>query len=491
MVQTWLRAWSLRLRAGALAALRALALTLLATAPAAAIELQLLASALPYIVDIQHAGDGRLFFVSQAGTIRVWNGTTVRSTPFLDLSKIVRFSGEQGLLGLAFHPNYASNGYFYVNYSDTSGDTVIARYRVSADPNVADPASAQVVLTFDQPFSNHNGGQLRFGPDGYLYIASGDGGSGGDPQNNAQRLDNLLGKILRIDVNAGTSYAVPSSNPFVNTAGARGEIWSYGLRNPWRFSFDRTTGDMFVGDVGQSSWEEIDYEPAGSGGRNYGWRLMEGTHCFNPASNCNDGSLTLPILEYSHSFGCSVTGGFRYRGGGSAFYGAYFYADYCSGRIWSATPDSSGTWSAVERLDTSLLITTFGEDVNGELYVSHHAAAGAVYRLTGLGGGFTDDPLVSGSTTVRALHITQLRSRIDALRTSRGLPPYTWTDASLNAGSTTVRAIHVTELRDALDGAYSAAGRPAPAYTDSTLPAGTTIKAIHITELRNAVLALE
>ena len=265
------------------------------------------------------------------------------------------------MLGLAFHPDYTTTGFFYVNYTDNLGDTVVARYTVSAkDPNVADPDSAQTVLTQDQPFSNHNGGQVAFGPDGYLYIALGDGGSGGDPQENGQNLNTWLGKILRVDVNGddfpgdpNRNYAVPPDNPFVSDPNALDEIWAYGVRNPWRCTFDRVTGDFFIADVGQGAWEEINFQPAASpGGENYGWDVLEGGlhgpqpvpggNCFEdfPQGSCNaflNGGSTLPVLEYSHSFGCSVTGGYRYRG---QLYpqldGIYFYSDLCSGIIWGA-----------------------------------------------------------------------------------------------------------------------------------------------------------
>jgi hypothetical protein len=285
---------------------------------------------------------------------------------------------------VAFHPNYESNGYFYVNYTDTGGDTVIARYTVSNNPNLADPVSGFTVLTIAQPYSNHNGGQLQFGPDGYLYIGMGDGGDAGDPDNFAQNPDSLLGKMLRIDIDSEIPYGVPPDNPFISDEKVRAEIWALGLRNPWRFSFDRSTGDLFIGDVGQNSWEEIDYQPAGSsGGENYGWRLMEGNSCFNPSSSCNNGSLTLPVLEYSHDFGCSVTGGYRYRGKDNPLLsGFYIYGDFCSGKIWGAKPGADGKWSAEELLDTNLNISAFGEDENGELYVAHRAAAGgSVYRI--------------------------------------------------------------------------------------------------------------
>jgi glucose/arabinose dehydrogenase len=351
------------------------------------IELEPIATNLDQPVAITHAGDssGRLFITLKGGQIVIYDGSDVVATPFLDISALVSNASEQGLLSVAFHPDYAANGFFFVDYTNTNGDTVIARYSVSADADRADPGSAQILLTIAQPFQNHNGGQLQFGPDGYLYIGMGDGGSGGDPQDNGQNLGTLLGKILRIDVDGGTPYAVPADNPFIGNPTAQPEIWALGLRNPWRFSFDRITGDMFIADVGQSSWEEVDFQTAASpGGENYGWRRMEGTHCFNPASNCNDGTLTLPILEYSHSFGCSITGGYRYRG---ARYpdleGVYFYADYCSGRIWGAHEDQGGVWVTEELMATNLQITTFGEDEDGEVYLAHFASPdGAVYRIT-------------------------------------------------------------------------------------------------------------
>ncbi len=329
-------------------------------------------------------GSGRLFVVLQGGRILVLAGGTLLPEPFLDLSDRVSCCGERGLLGLAFHPDFAANGLFFVNYTDTGGDTVISRFAVSADADRADPTSEVEVLGYAQPFANHNGGQLAFGPDGYLYIGSGDGGSGGDPANNGQSLDTLLGKLLRIDVD-GSPYAIPPDNPFAGNGGARPEIWAYGLRNPWRFSFDRATGDLFVGDVGQSSREEIDFQPAASGGgENYGWRRMEGTLCFDPPSNCDDGSLVVPILEYGHDAGCSVTGGFRYRGRAvPELAGVYLFADFCSGTVWGAT-EAGGAWSATVLAETGLAVSSFGEDEAGELYLTHlDAADGAVYRLAG------------------------------------------------------------------------------------------------------------
>ncbi len=337
-------------------------------------------------VDITHAGDGsgRLFITLQGGRVVIFDGVQILSPPFLDINSLVSSGGERGLLGAAFHPNYEGNGFFYVSYTDTAGDSVIARYSVSLDPNRADPTSGVILLTIPQPFSNHNGGQLHFGPDGYLYIGIGDGGSGGDPQNNGQDLGTLLGKILRIDVDSGFPFTVPPDNPFVGVVGAREEIWSFGLRNPWRFSFDRLTGDMFIGDVGQNSWEEVDFQPANStGGENYGWRLMEGNSCFNPAINCNNGTLTLPILVYDHSVGCSVTGGYLYRGSKNPnLNGLYLYGDFCSGLIWGAQEDGLGGWNTTVLLDTNFSISTFGEDESGEIYFAHLSATdGTIYQV--------------------------------------------------------------------------------------------------------------
>jgi len=358
---------------------------------AQSLTLEPIASDLGRPVDITHAGDssGRLFIVLQGGQIVIHDDGGVLETPFLDINAKVSCCRERGLLGLAFHPDYATNGLFYVNYTDTSGDTVIARYAVSSDPNSADAGSEQVLLSVPQPQSNHNGGQLRFGPDGYLYIAMGDGGGAGDPGDRAQDLSTLLGKMLRIDVDGGTPYAIPPDNPpFVGVSDPLPEIWAYGLRNPWRFSFDRLTGDLFIADVGQGDREEIDFQPAGSlGGENYGWRLMEGSECFNPSSGCNgDGSLVLPVIEYDHSGGdCSVTGGYRYGGDQlPPLAGLYLYADFCSGRIWTAEQAGAG-WTSFEALDTAEQFTTFGEDQAGELYVAQLTQGGAVYRI-----GFTN-----------------------------------------------------------------------------------------------------
>ena len=362
-------------------------LVILTTAAAGQqVELQQVVSGLNRPVTITHAGDNRLFIALQGGSIVIYDGTALVPGTFLDLAPlIVDSTGERGLLGLAFHPRYAENGFFFVDYTDTSGNTVIARYTVSAgNPNRADPASARVLLRVNQPYANHNGGQLQFGPDGYLYIGMGDGGSGGDPGNRAQNLNEHLGKLLRIDVDSGATYAVPPSNPFVGRAGVRPEIWAYGLRNPWRFSFDRATGDLYIADVGQGQREEINFQPATSiGGENYGWRLMEGRQCYVPASNCNNGSLVLPIIDYGHDEGCSVTGGYVYRGTRyPRLTGTYIYADYCSGTIWGASRNAAGAWSSRVLLDTSHQISTFGEDAAGEVYVARYSSSsGAIFRI--------------------------------------------------------------------------------------------------------------
>jgi glucose/arabinose dehydrogenase len=336
---------------------------------------------------VTHAGDGsgNLYIVEQAGRIRIIINGTLLAAPFLDISGRVLSGGEQGLLGLAFPPGFAASRRFYVNYTRIpDGATVIARYLVTANPAVADPNSEVLLLTIPQPFPNHNGGQLAFGPDGFLYIGMGDGGSGGDPMNNAQNPGSLLGKILRIDVETapdpGIPYAVPPANPFSHTPGFRGEIWALGLRNPWRFSFDRLTGDLFVADVGQNQYEEVDFQPAGSaGGQNYGWNIMEGAHCFGiPA--CNTSGFVLPIDEYDHGQGCSITGGFVYRGNAfPGMQGTYIYADFCSGRFWGLARAGSA-WQKTLLLQESHSISSFGEDEAGNLYATD-LGAGVVYEI--------------------------------------------------------------------------------------------------------------
>ena len=318
-----------------------------------------------------HAGDDRLFVVEQPGRIYVIEDGRVPDTPFLDVDSVVNSTGfEQGLLGLAFHPDFASNGFFYVNYTrEPDGATVVARYRVSSDPDIADPDSAEVLLTIAQPERNHNGGMIAFGPDGALYIGMGDGGGAGDRHGdvgNGQNPEALLGKLLRMNVDTGEVA-----------------MWATGLRNPWRFSFDRATGDLYVADVGQGAYEEINYWPAAGGpGANFGWRIMEGLHCYNPNDECNQAGLTLPVAEYSHAFGCSVTGGYAYRGGAYPWLdGVYVLADYCSGIVWSLARDAAGEWTMTQRLDVPFTVSSFGEDVNGEVYVVGHGD-GTIYRLT-------------------------------------------------------------------------------------------------------------
>lgn len=336
---------------------------------------------------LTHAGDGsgRLFVVEQGGRIWIIQDGERLETPFLDLTALVSPDAnqfgytERGLLGLAFHPDYAENGIFFVNYTDIQGNTVVARLRVSTDANTADPSSLEPILNITQPFANHNGGHLAFGPDGYLYIGMGDGGSQGDPQNNGQRLDTLLGKLLRIDVDVAQGYAIPQDNPFTGTSGALPEIWAYGLRNPWRFTFDPVTGDLLIGDVGGSAWEEVNYQPATStGGENYGWSLFEGNHA--RSSVAADG-LTMPILEYSHSEGVSITGGYIYRGEElPALQGIYLYADFGFGTIWAAIQNEDGSWQSQEFMRNSgYTISSFGEDEAGELYIVNYA--GTVVRL--------------------------------------------------------------------------------------------------------------
>jgi glucose/arabinose dehydrogenase len=276
------------------------------------------------------------------------------------------------LLGLVFHPNYPENGLFFVNYTDRSGDTVIARYRVTGDPNVADPSSETVLLRADQPYGNHNGGGLAFGPDGYLYIGLGDGGSGGDPFGNGQKLDTFLGKILRLDVDSAEPYAIPADNPFEN------EIWAYGLRNPWRISFDSLTSDLYIGDVGQNQWEEIDFVAAGTpGGMNFGWNYLEGTHPYE-GSPPQNAQLVPPVAEYDHSQGCSVTGGYVYRGMMSQWNGIYLYGDYCTGTVWGLIRSGEG-WQNQALFGAVGNITSFGQDALGEVYIL--TDEGKVFRL--------------------------------------------------------------------------------------------------------------
>lgn len=348
-----------------------------------------------YPIYLTHAGDGsqRLFGVEQSGQIFIIQDGKFNPTPFLDLGSLVIediLSGgysERGLLGLVFHPQYKQNGLFFVHYNNKQGDTIIARYKVSSnDANRADPQSAKVLMTVKQPYDNHKGGQLAFGRDGFLYIGLGDGGSTGDPQGYGQNKNTKLGKVLRIDVNTPDSadpnalaYAIPPSNPFVNQANTAPEIWAYGLRNPWRFSFDRETGDLYIGDVGDSKIEEINFQPAESkGGENYGWNYFEGLEKFR--TDPEPEGLVKPFHTYTRAQGCAVVGGYVYRGNLiPALRGVYFFADYCTGRIWSAFRDAAGKWQIAIFTETKSPISSFGENENGELYLVGYKTG--IFRL--------------------------------------------------------------------------------------------------------------
>lgn len=334
----------------------------------------------PINMETAFDGTGRLFINEKAGRIRILQSGELLAQPFLDITDRVGSSGsEQGMLGLAFHPQYEENGRFFVHYSDRNGDTVLSRFQVSAsDPNQADPASEVILLQQNQPYANHNGGQLAFGPDGYLYFGLGDGGSAGDPQNNGQSLETLLGKILRLDVDSSDTYAIPSDNPFQGGK-SKPEIWAYGLRNPWRFSFDQRTQDLYIADVGQNQWEEIDYLPAGvPGGTNFGWRFKEGTHAYEGGAPA-DSLLVDPVYEYDHSFGCSITGGYVYRGQNlPEWQGIYIFGDYCSGIIWGLMRQND-QWVAQQMFKTGGGLTAFGQDEAGEVYIVE--ANGVISRL--------------------------------------------------------------------------------------------------------------
>ncbi|MGZ8437555.1 MAG: PQQ-dependent sugar dehydrogenase [Candidatus Limnocylindrales bacterium] len=351
-----------------------------------------IASGLSKPLLLTNAGDGsgRLFVVEQTGKIRIIKGGRLLAAPFLDLSASVSGGNEQGLLGLAFHPGYRSNGKLYVSYTDRNGTSILREYRVSAsNPDRVNRSSGRTLLSLRQPYANHNGGNIAFGPDGDLYVGFGDGGSAGDPGNRAQNLGTLFGKLLRIDVNRRTGtlpYGIPPTNPFVGRPGLD-QIWAYGLRNPWRWSFDRATGDLWIGDVGQDAWEEVDRAMASHGrnagrGLNFGWKVMEASHCYAPSSGCARSGKTLPLTEYGHADGrCSITGGFVYRGSRYPdLVGAYLFADYCSGEIWFVDRGAARGTRPTLALDTNALITSFGQDQAGELYLTD--GNGSVYRVT-------------------------------------------------------------------------------------------------------------
>lgn len=348
------------------------------------ISLELFAEGVNKPTAIVSAGDSRLFVAQQEGTIIILDSAGNDTGIFLDISDKIVAGGERGLIGLAFHPDYAGNGYFFVHYIGDGDSTHIARFRVTEDnPDSADGQSEVTILTLRQPYSNHNGGQLAFGPDSYLYIAFGDGGSRGDPDNRAQNRMVMYGKILRINVNGSLPYTIPASNPFVTDAESLPEIWAYGLRNPWRFSFDELTGDMWIADVGESDVEEINFTPAGAnGGVNYGWRCYEGDETFNTTLCDTTGAFEWPVHTYEHGLACTVIGGYVFRGKEtSPYYGRYFFADFCSDHIRTLNKAPGGTWVSEEYGHfPGNNFTTFGVDTQGELYVAGYTS-GRVYRL--------------------------------------------------------------------------------------------------------------
>lgn len=340
-----------------------------------------LATGLNAPLNIQNAGDERLFVVEQGGVIKIVNPDgSINATPFLDISGQISSGGERGLLGLAFHPDYENNGYFYLYFTQPDGDTQVSRFSVDpVDPNIADPASELFLLDISQPFSNHNGGCIAFGPDGYLYIATGDGGSAGDPNNSAQNTSLLLGKMLRIDVDnpsGGLNYGIPADNPFAGSSSEAEEIWAYGLRNPWKFSFDRDTGDLWIADVGQNAIEEINHVSSSDAGLNYGWRCYEGSQIYNNTGCPDPSELTFPVAEYTHAIGSSITGGYVYRGTNEFFFGKYFFADFVTGIIGFLDENNDITY--FQDLATPNW-ATFGEDIEGNLYIA--AFNGTVYKI--------------------------------------------------------------------------------------------------------------
>ncbi len=359
-------------------------------------------------VFVTHAGDGsgRLFVVERGGAIRVARNGDRLPEPFLDLHGVSYTDGDkQGLLGMAFHPDYAENGYVFVAFTDSDGTNIVNRYQRSTDnPDTADPQSATTILAITDRLADHNLGMLAFGPDGYLYMSIGDEGTSevGDPYGHAQNLSTLFGAVLRIDVDSAEPYAIPPDNPFVGVEGAREEIWAIGLRSPWRFSFDRLTGDLFLTDVGQSGYEEVNFQPADSpGGENYGWSILEGPHCYPTGEVCDTEGLTMPVHAYDHSAGCSITGGYVYRGVESPLlFGDYLFADFCSGHIYTLARGDDGEWAHSSLLSTNLLISSFGEDEAGEVYVAD-MRTGSVFRIVALEQ--VPEPVIEGLSRTSAL----------------------------------------------------------------------------------------
>jgi len=427
------------------------------------IDIETFATGFNNPISIKHAGDDRLFIVEQAGVIKIVNSNgTTNATPFLDINSIViNGGGERGLLGLAFHPNYVSNGYFYVNYINNSGNTVISRFsRSTGNPNTADSTSELQILTYTQPYGNHNGGDIAFGPDGFLYIASGDGGSGGDPGDRAQSLTTLLGKLLRIDIDntsGGNNYAIPADNPFAGSTSAMPEIWAYGLRNPWKFSFDRNTGDLWIADVGQNVREEINMVPSTLAGANYGWRCYEGNSVYNTSGNCPETStLTFPVAQYTHNgnglFKCSITGGYRYRGTAQpTLAGLYFFADYCSNEI-GILEESGANWnmSFVGPFNGNGW-TTFGEGNNGEIYIAGNSSD-TVYRIIDSNLGVDENDLfalklypnptedlltidaTNSSTAIQSIEIYSIQGKLVSTTTDFGSPRIDISTSHLTSG---------------------------------------------------------
>ncbi len=348
------------------------------TPPAANLRLDVVAGGLESPVDVTAAddGSGRLFVVEQVGRIRIVRGGVTEETPFLDITDRIASGGERGLLGIALHPDFPTDPRVFVDYTDLQGNTVVSSFAPSLDADVLDPGSEQVILQVEQPFPNHNGGALAFGPDGMLYIALGDGGSGGDPMGNGQRLDTLLAKILRIDVDVAADqdprYDIPPDNPFADGAnGARPEIWLYGVRNPWRIRFDPATGDLWIGDVGQGAWEEIDVARGGQGGLDLGWNVMEGFHCYNPSDGCDQTGLTLPIAEYGHDLGCAVVGGVVVHDPTTpSMDGRYLFSDNCSGRIWLLDTAGNDRREPVVAFESGRNISAISQDGSGAVYVT-------------------------------------------------------------------------------------------------------------------------